>query len=415
MLNAALAISGRTWLIWGKHFINFGETMLKILQTTTLAAILLAGSSAMAWSTTTISGTGFPVGKHVQRYAWRDLGGGAWQKWNSVAFAQNDGGLSIARRSASNTSSAWSSWTVEDIDTTTHDIIGISSAIGTPDGAEFVSYVEQTTGDLKFARRVGSGAGNCFSGSNWDCTTVVSTPVTNQRVEESSIGVVYDDSTQSYTIHIVYTFDDGDASPYSLRYARKVGGAAWSTALIRNTASVWLGPDALATVGNSPLVAYGESGQGLQVSEFLGPAMGTWGTTTVDSTSNVTYASMDTALLNREVAYLAGYPTRNLKAARYNWISGSWSKTTVDTSVREEVSLAIDGNGDPHIGYQRNELQGDRPWRAKRTSGVWANEVADSLFHTGSSVSIQIDKQLAVEKAILVHGNGFGTIRVSTE
>jgi hypothetical protein len=383
--------------------------MLKILQTTTLAAILLAGSNAMAWSTTTISGPGWPVGKNVQRYAWRDLGGGAWQKWNNVAFAENSGGLSIARRSASNTSSAWSSWTVEDIDTTTHDIVGFSGAIGIQNGAEFVSYADESTGDLMFARRVGSGAGNCFSGSNWDCVTLVSTPA-GQRVIESSIGVVYDDSIQDYAIHIVYHRYDGNTGLSSLWYARKLGGAAWSTALIRNTAFMTLGPDALAMVGYSPVVAYGETGQGLRVSEFQGPAMGDWDTTTVDSTASVFYASMDTSLLTREIAYLVGSPV-NLKAARYNWISGSWSKTTVDTGVENEVSVAFDGNGDPHIGYKKGGL----PRRAKQVSGVWGTETADSTSNTGYGLSIQIDTQLAVEKAILVHSTGFSSIRVSTE
>jgi len=260
-----------------------------------------------------------------------------------------------------------------------------------------------------FARRVGSGAGNCFSGSNWDCVTLVSTPA-GQRVIESSIGVVYDTSIQDYAIHIVYHRYNDSTGQSSLGYARKLGGAAWSTASIGNTAFLTLGPDALAMVGYSPVVAYGESGQGLQVSEFQGPAMGDWDTTTVDSTVSVSYAAMDTSLLTREVAYLSGAPV-SLKAARYNWFTGSWSKSTVDTGVENEVSVAFDGSGDPHIGYKKSGL----PRRAKQVSGVWSTETADSTSNTGYGLSLQIDTQLAVDKAILVHSNGFGSIRVSTE
>ena len=322
-------------------------------------------------------------------------------KWNSVLYSDfSTGDLKIARRSATNVSPTWSAWSIETIDNGAYNIAGWSLALD-GDGVEHVSYGDTTNHNLKFARRVGGGTGNCFAGSNWDCATLASTNVSGQ----TAIGLSYDAQTQQYTTHIVFARSvNGTPALWS---ARKIGSGSWSTAWIRDSNAISLGPEALAFAGTNPRVAYGEAGVGLRLSRYQGPNQGDWSTTTIDASGGGIASMASKGLLAHYITYVSG---GDLKFASYNFVSGTWPLSTIDTSVSYH-SIAIDDDLVPHISYR----QSDVPKRAKRPSSTWVIDTADSTIYTGYSPSIEIDSQPATDTAIVTHGNGFGTIRVSAE
>ncbi|MCY1061651.1 hypothetical protein [Nannocystis sp. SCPEA4] len=373
--------------------------MSRLVSSLLFAAVLFTGSEALAWPTTTISGTGTASSPMQSGYAWKDQGGGAWTKWNSVVYrdqAIND--LKIARRSATNIGPTWGAWSVETIDNGAYDVGSVSLAMD-GNGVEYVSYVDTTSKNLKFAKRVGGGAGNCFSGSDWDCATLVF-----GTVGQTAIGVSFDEQTQQNTIHIVYT--RVDQGVVDLWHARKIGSGSWSTAWIRETNAIWLGPEALGFYGTTPRVAYGEAGVGLRYTRYQGPNQGDWVTSTIDA-SGGSYASLVGKGLGQYIAYLSG---SDLKFASWNFLFGTWALSTIDTSASYQ-SLAVDDDFVPHIGYKKSNV----PMRAKRPSTTWVIDTADSTFNTGYMTSIEIDSQPATDTAIVTHTNGFGTIRVSAE
>ncbi|WP_104978196.1 hypothetical protein [Sorangium cellulosum] len=116
--------------------------MFRGSQVAMAAAILLVGSEAMAWSTSTIPGTS-AAGHTAQGYAWKDWGGGSWSKWHSVAYGTRTGdAVRVARRDANNAFPAWLPWVVETVDDSLWRLHGLSLAIGKQDGTEFVAYVD---------------------------------------------------------------------------------------------------------------------------------------------------------------------------------------------------------------------------------------------------------------------------------
>ena len=219
--------------------------MQKIVPSLLFTAFAFMSTEALAWPTSTIAGTGTAAGP-VQGYAWKDQGGGAWTKWNSIAYQDIAGDdLKVARRSASSASPTWSAWTVETVDNSAHDVgSGVSIALDA-NGVEYISYVDATSNNLKFAKRVGGGAGNCFAGSEWDCTTLVFGTISGG----TAIGLSLDAATQQYTVHIAYSRYDPGENIVDLWYARKIGAAAWSTAWVRETNAISIGPEAMTFSG----------------------------------------------------------------------------------------------------------------------------------------------------------------------
>lgn len=92
-----------------------------------------------------------------------------------VAFDNASGGVNVANRVGSGgtcSSTAWSCTTAHTISGGTGVAADLAIAFST-DNQVLVSYHDQTAGDLWVARRIGSG-GNCTSAA-WDCTNVDST------------------------------------------------------------------------------------------------------------------------------------------------------------------------------------------------------------------------------------------------
>ncbi|MFY0540577.1 hypothetical protein [Nannocystis pusilla] len=376
--------------------------MQKIIPSLVFATLTSSASAAWAWPTAQISGVTY-AGPQVQGYAWKDQGGGAWTKWNSIAYRDsNVGDLKIARRSASSASPTWSAWSLETIDSAANDVGNGASIALDADGVEYVSYVDSTGERLKVARRVGGGAGTCFAGSNWDCDTLVFGDVTDQ----TAIGLTYDAATLQYTVHVIFVKEA--AGVYDLWYARKIGTGSWTTAWIREANSISLAPDALAfTSGNLPRVAYGESLEGIRLSAFVGPAQGNWTTSTIDA-NGAGPASLAIRSFVQNIAY-RNPATGALRFAALNIFSGSFVLSTV-TSSASRISLALDDDLDPHISFQ----EGGAAKRAVRKSGTWTIDTADASA-AGYGTSIKIDTQLATDKALVSHTDGFGHVKVSAE
>ncbi|PCC73619.1 hypothetical protein SAMN02745121_07368 [Nannocystis exedens] len=375
--------------------------MRRILQSLLFATVTLTAAEAWAWPTTPISGVNYAESE-VQGYAWKDQGSGAWTKWNSVAYRDsNVGDLKIARRSATSASPSWSAWSLETIDNSANDVgRGASIAIDA-DGVEYVSYVDSTGERLKVARRVGGGAGNCFAGSNWDCDTLVFGGVTDQ----TAIGLTFDAATLQHTVHVIFVKED--AGVHDLWYARKIGTGSWTTAWIRETNNVWLAPDALAfTSGNLPRVAYGESLEGIRLSVFVGPAQGNWTTSTIDA-NGTGPASLAIRSFVQNIAYRSA--TGDLRFAERNIFTNSFVLSTV-TNTGHDISLALDDDLDPHISFGT----AGAAKRAVRKSGTWTIDTADASA-AGYGTSIKIDTQPAIDRALVVHDDGFGHIKVSAE
>ncbi|WP_437963762.1 hypothetical protein WMF04_29030 [Sorangium sp. So ce260] len=382
--------------------------MFRVSQLALAAAILLVGSEAMAWSTATISGTS-GAGVTAQDYTWKDWGGGTWDKRHSVAYWDSaSNAVKVARRDASSGFPAWSSWVTETVDSSLTGIDGISVALGKEDDAEFVAYVDDTTHSLKVARRVGGTAGNCGFLSQWSCETVVAADVVNSP----SIAVRFDSVLDDYVVHVVYTFEP-NSKETRLGYARKAGAAPWSTAVIKaNAGFIRLASDAIALDGSAPFVAYDEDFVGVQVSQFLGPAVSNWVTTLVDANGGAS-ASMDIKSNRREIAYTSGTASSiALKHAWWSALTGSWTVSTVDTALGDwDASLVIDDALNTHIGYRKSNA----PWRAKQVSGVWSTAGTVTPFAAGLRPTVQVDTQLSPDKTILVHSNSFGVIQITSE
>ncbi|RPI53225.1 MAG: hypothetical protein EHM56_07480, partial [Chloroflexi bacterium] len=200
-----------------------------------------------------------------------------------------------------------------------------------------IAYWDYTNHRIRYARRVGA---------DWHIETVVTFVGTGY---DTSLSFALDTGNQP---HVSYY--DYDLS--LLRYAHKVGGI-WQSDTVDPEDYRGQGSSLVIDAQGHPRISY--SGDGLMYARFDGAV---WRITQVDNDWSA--GSRSSLALDRyghpHIGYSVwAYPDHELRYARFDGFD--WQieilDTAAETSRFESMSLALDGDSQPHIVYQ--DLQPD--------------------------------------------------------
>jgi hypothetical protein len=225
-------------------------------------------------------------------------------------------------------------------------------------GNPHVSYYDQSTGQLKYARK---------AGGVWTRETV---DPTVDRGRYTSIAV-----DGSGNAHISYY----DATNGNLRYARKAGGV-WTLEVADGAAG---------DVGAYSSVALDVEG-GVHISyqdvtagdlKYIQKSAGAWLAAEVaEASANV--LGLNTCIrldpLGQPHITYADQTAGDVRYARK--LNGTWTREIVDgaTSVAgPNNSLVLDAQGNPHVAYRDAPGNGDLDY-ARKTTGTWTRETVDA-------------------------------------
>ncbi|MFN0151672.1 MAG: FlgD immunoglobulin-like domain containing protein [bacterium] len=238
-------------------------------------------------------------------------------------------------------------------------------------GNPHVSYLDDTTGDLKYARK---------AGGVW----------TRETADGSVNAVGYSTSLAldaSGNPHVSYY----DATIGDLKYARRSGGV-WTLETADRSANFVGSYTSLAldATGNPHVSYYDATTDDLKYARKSG---GVWTLDTADGSANdvgsYTSLALD-ASGNPHVSYYDD-TTDDLKYARKS--GGVWTRETADgsaNSVGAFTSLALDASGNPHVSYYDNTTNDLK--HARRSGGVWMRETADGSANVvGAHTSLALD------------------------
>ncbi|MFN0151762.1 MAG: FlgD immunoglobulin-like domain containing protein [bacterium] len=238
-------------------------------------------------------------------------------------------------------------------------------------GNPHVSYQDQTTDDLKYARK---------SGGVW----TIETADGSANLVGAHTSLALDASGNP---HVSYQ----DRTTEDLKYARKSGGV-WTIETADASANFvgYYTSLALDASGN-PHVCYQNQTTGDV--KYARKSGGVWTIETADASANFvgeyTSLALD-ASGNPHVSYLDG-TTFDVKYARKS--AGVWTIETADGSANDAgffTSLALDASGNPHVSYH-DDTTGDLKY-ARKSGGVWTIETADgSTIEVGSYTSLALD------------------------
>ncbi|MGB9724124.1 MAG: PKD domain-containing protein [Chloroflexia bacterium] len=224
------------------------------------------------------------------------------------------------------------SWHIETVDSVA-DVGQYTSLALDAGNVPYISYYDATYGDLKLARRVGTG-GNCGPNGSWRCETIDTT---------------------------------GDVGRYT---SLALAGAGWATAKIAHT------------------------GEGLGLGNHLyytwyNNVEENWVSTVVDTSLLYPWNGVSMALDAAKRPHIAYGNASALKYAYYD--GASWHIETVTSDTQGYVSLALDPAGRVHIAYF-SEPNLRYAWRD--AGGVWHQEVVDSSPASGLYTSLSLSSDL---------------------
>ena len=271
----------------------------------------------------------------------------------------------IAQRVAKDTSDLQTGWQSSAIDTS--GIRGLYTSI-TLDATNkpYITYYDQTNGDLRY---------NKWTGSAWSASTVDSTGDTGQY---TSLAL-----NSSGNPHISYY----DKTNGNLRYA-KWTGSAWSKEAIDSTGDVGKWTSLALDSNNYAHISYYNTTTGdLKYTRWSGTA---WITQTIDATDNVgEYTSL--ALDTNGYPAISYYDSTNGDLKYAKWTGTAWNIETVDSvaDVGKYTSLALDTLNRPHISYY-NTTSNDLKY-ATWTGSTWVIETVDTEGDVGSWTSLVLD------------------------
>jgi len=238
-------------------------------------------------------------------------------------------------------------------------------------GNPHVSYYDNTTGDLKYARK---------SGGVWTLETADG----SANLVGTYASLALDASGNPHVNYYDNTTDD-------LKYARKSGGV-WTLETADGAANA-VGQSAslaLDASGNPHMSYLDSSTDDLKYARKFG---GAWELETADGSVNQVGAHTSLALDasgNPHVSY-QDFTTGDLKYARKS--GGVWTLETADGSANDVgyyTSLALDASGNPHVSYYDNTT--DDLKYARKSGGVWTIETADgSANNVGAHTSLALD------------------------
>lgn len=314
-----------------------------------------------------------------------------------------------------------------------------SIAISPTERQPWVAYKDNTNGQLRYARYVGSG-GSCDA-TDWQCNTVDSSSANTGQDTSIAFNSTSGDTWISYY----------DVTNANLRIAGSVNPsgtactlASWECTTIDATGDVGSYSKLALDNSQNPWVSYYDNtNNDLKVARYVGAGAGTgcassyWTCTAIDTGGNVGgYGSI--AFDPSGNPWISYFDTTNsdLKLAKYVGSGGSgcasseWTCTAVDTggSVGAYTSLAFDPIGNPWVSY------GDLTNSSLKlthyvgsggsgcASSAWSCTTAESANNVGNFTSLAFDPDgvpwaahidltnSAVRMAYLTQGQGAITL-----
>ena len=281
-----------------------------------------------------------------------------------------------------------SGWSIEPVDTV--PARWTSLALDGDDYAH-ISYYDGSTRDLKYAR---------WTGSAWGIQTVDSEGDVGQHTSLAldADGRAHISYSDLYYIPWVY-------AGRQLKYARWTG-SAWSietVANLYNTDSLYTSV-AVGSQGHAH-ISYqwcGWPNCALMYARWTGSA---WSIEAVDSTAG-SYSSLALDADGQPHITYAGGPWPSWASVRPWWLTSSlryalwtgsaWSIQTLDRAgyVGGGTSLALDGDGHPHISYSEGRRVRGGPCTlkyARWTGSAWSIETVDSVPSEWTSLALDAE------------------------
>lgn len=248
-------------------------------------------------------------------------------------------------------SSAWTCTSVQTVNLSGRWASLAYDASGTP----WISYLDSSAGSLRVARYVGGSSGNCDS-TAWSCTTVAS----SGNVLGSHTSIAFDAVQAPWVSYYDETAGDLSVARYVGSSGTGCTSSAWTCTAIETTNDVGQFTSiAFDPSGAAWISYYDVTGQNLRVAQYVassgtGCASSAWTCTAVETTNSV---GTDTSIAfdSAGKAWVTYFDDTNddLRLARYVGSGGTgcataaWSCTSVDTggSTGSDSSIAFDDTG----------------------------------------------------------------------
>lgn len=298
---------------------------------------------------------------------------------------------------------------VEVVDTTgsvgTHTSVAVDAQ-----GNPHIAYMENANGDIKHAAKSGGAwviqvihAGTGLEGYPFSGLSLKLDGSGNPRVAYThrfnSASVNYAaKSAGTWTIEVVdangftpsLALDSQgnphiayySAGPGTLKYAHKSGGV-WTLETVDARYIVGFTPSIAIDAAGNPHISY-VGGYLTGSLEYAVKSAGSWSIETVDNTVCTQLSSLVLdANDNARIAYL---DCTNADLRYASRAGGAWTIETADAVNGTWASLALDEQGNPHIGYALARY-------AVKSGGTWTREIVDGMPSVGEYTSLALDGQ----------------------
>ncbi|MGC9025290.1 MAG: PKD domain-containing protein, partial [Chloroflexia bacterium] len=284
------------------------------------------------------------------------------------------------------------SWHIETVDSVA-DVGQYTSLALDAGNVPYISYYDATYGDLKLARRVGTG-GNCGPNGSWQC----------EKIDTAGDGDVGQYTSLALDAGNVPYISYYDATYGDLKLARRVGtggncgpNGSWRCETIDTTGDVGR-YTSLALAGAGWATAkIAHTGEGLGLGNHLyytwyNNVEENWVSTVVDTSLLYPWNGVSMALDAAKRPHIAYGNASALKYAYYD--GASWHIETVTSDTQGYVSLALDPAGRVHIAYLGGISEPNLRYAWRDAGGVWHQEVVDSSPASGLYTSLSLSSDL---------------------